>query len=237
MSLLTSVNSGSPNLSYFIQNIGGNGAAGNSAPCIKGTAFGAVRVGDPAVGIVIRGDATGAGFIRGGGATSAGGSSVTIGASSASASNIVLTDGFTTVTGTLSVPGAGDISVGDDISLGGDLIFTNGATGSSITGFYFVTTAVAAAGAQANPAGLTAGTYLVVYVPTASTPGIEGQQPSGVFYWSGVSWAGNAVGANFSAPGPGPDIAILPTAGNATLTVGGSTPSVPGSLFWRKLLG
>jgi hypothetical protein len=229
MSLLTSVNVGSPDQAYFIENIGGTGAAGAVAPCIKGTGIGAVRVGDPTVGIVVRGDASGAGYIRGGAATSVAGSFLTLGASLAQPAQIVMSDANVSIAAPLLLTGAGnDLTVADDINVGGNVVLTNGSTGKSITGFYSVTTAVAGAGAQANPAGITAGTYLVAYVPAS---GNQGQQPSGVFYWSGTAWVGNAVGANST------DIDILPTVGNATLTIGGGAPSVPGTLYWRKLLG
>jgi hypothetical protein len=233
MSLLTSVNAGTPAVNYFIENVGGTN---NPAPCIKGGLLGpapgfsdtAVRVGNPVDGMVLTG---GGGTylpllrgINGGSADTTGGESLVIGASEASFQNIVLQDNATRVNSDLTLGAAATVG-------SGDLIFANGGTGSSISGYYSVNTAVAATGAQANPAGITQGTYLVVYVPTG---GAQGQQPSGVFYWSGVAWAGNAVGANFT--GPTPDIAILPTAGNATLTVGGAAASVPGTLFWRKLL-
>jgi hypothetical protein len=231
MSLLTSVNSGSPNQNYFIENIGGNAAQPtNAVPCIKaGSSFGAIRVGNTANGLVIVGGSgddlvTG---IRGGYADTTGGASVAIGSSTAVQNNIVLTDVVTTINTDVNIAG-----VNSDLSVGGNINLTNGATGKSITGFYSVSTAVAGPGAQANPFGITAGTYLVAYVPTG---GAQGQQPSGVFYWSGTAWVGNAIGANFSAGVP--DIAILPTAGNATLTIGGGAASVPGALYWRKLLG
>lgn len=231
MSLLTSVDSGSSNTKYYIENVGGNGAQpSNNVPCIKaGSTFGAVRVGNPVNGLVLvggSGDDLGGG-LRGGYADTTGGATVSLGSSTASTTNIVLTDGLVTVNGDMVLSGAGS-----DLSVGGNINLVNGASGKSITGFYSVSTAVAGAGAQANPAGLTAGTYSVAYAPTG---GAVGQQPSGIFFWSGVAWVGNAVGADFTAAVP--DIAILPTAGNATLTIGGGAPSVPGGLFWRKLLG
>jgi hypothetical protein len=140
MSLLTSVNQGAPGLEYFIENIGGAGIGVADAPCIKGTTLGAVRVGDPADGLILRGDTQGsANAIRGGQASLG---SLAIGNSTASFQNIVLTDGITTVNGTLSVPAGGDIFVGDDVTLGGDLTFTNGlANGASISGYYSANTA------------------------------------------------------------------------------------------------
>jgi hypothetical protein len=233
MSLLSSTNAGSASVDYFIHNIGGTN---NPAPCIQGGLLGpapgfsdtAVRVGNPEDGMVLTG---GGGTylplirgINGGSANTTGGESLLIGASEASFQNIVLTDALTRINtdvilGAAATPGSGDI------------IFANGGTGSSISGYYSVTTAVAGAGAQANPAGLTAGVYSVAYVPAGGAPG---QNPSGIFFWSGAAWNGNALGANFSAGVP--DIAILPTAGNATLSIGGGAPSVPGTLYWRKVL-
>jgi hypothetical protein len=161
--------------------------------------------------------------VRGGGAA---GTTLNLGSSAASATNIVLTDGLTTINGDMVLSGAGS-----DLSVGGDIVLVNGASGKSISNYFSVNTAVSIAGSQANPAGLTPGVYNVLYVPTG---GAEGQQPSGVFVWSGTQWFGNAAGVNFT--GPVPDIALYPAAGNATLTVGGALPSVPGALYWRKLL-
>lgn len=231
MSLLTSVDSGSANTKYYIENVGGNGAQiANRVPCIKaGSTNGAIRVGNADIGLVlVGGSATNlVEGLRGGYADTTGGSSVTLGSSTASTDNIVLTDGLITVSGDMVLSG-----INSDLSVGGNINLVNGASGKSITGFYSVSTAVAGAGAQANPAGLTAGTYSVAYLPTG---GAVGQQPSGIFFWSGTAWVGNAVGSNFT--GPTPDIALEPSAGSATLSVAGSAPSVPGALFWRKLLG
>jgi hypothetical protein len=141
----------------------------------------------------------------------------------ASATNIVLTDGLTTINGDMVLSGAGS-----DLIVGGDIVLVNGVSaGKSISGYYAVSTAVAGAGAQANPFGLTPGVYNVLYVPAGGNPQ---QNPSGVFIWSGVNWYGNAVGVNPA------DISIFPTAGLATLTIGGGAPSVPGTLYWRKVL-
>jgi len=229
MSLLTSVGSGSVGTKYYIENLDGNGdQPANDVPCIKaGSAFGAIRIADTSGMVLVGGGIGGTPLvsgIRGGGAS---GTTLTLGSSVASQNNIILTDGLITVSGDMVLSGAGS-----DLSVGGDINLINGVSaGKSISGYYSVSTAVAAGGAQANPAGLTAGVYNVLYVPTG---GAVGQAPSGVFVWSGTQWFGNALGANFTAGVP--DIAILPTAGNATLTIGGGAPSVPGALFWRKLL-
>lgn len=234
MSLLTAVTSANTQQKYFVENIGGPGATAADAPCLKGTTLGAVRIGNPSAGVLIRGDTlAGSGGNRIAGGQTSGGA-LTIGNSTTSFQNIVLTDGVTTVNTPLVMAGAGvDLTVPDDINLGGDLIFTNGPSGASISGYYSATVAVSASGSQTNPAGLTQGVYLVVYA--ANTPTL-GQQPSGVFYWSGTAWVGNAVGANFT--GAPPDCAILPASSTsgATLAIGGFAPVVPGSLFFRKLM-
>jgi hypothetical protein len=226
MSLLSTTNAGSASVDYFVRNIGGTGDGAADVPVIKaGDVFGAIRIADPDAGMVIVGGGIGAtplvSGIRGGAAA---GSTVNLGASTASFQNIVLTDAATRINTDLTLGAAATVG-------SGDIIFANGSTGSSISGYYSVSTAVAGAGAQANPAGLTAGVYNVLYVPTGGAPG---QAPSGVFVWSGTSWYGNAIGANVTAGVP--DIAILPTAGLATLSIGGGAASVPGALYWRKLL-
>lgn len=231
MSLLTSINSGAPNKNYFIENIGGPGTAGEDAPCIKGTAIGAVRVGELNTGLVIRGDpaGTGLGFIRGG---LAAGSSVTLGPSTAEPDHVVLTDAAITLNAPVVLAGAGnDLTVPDDINVGGDVVFT---AGGSISGYQTFQIPVVASGAQVNPVGLTAGTYALVYV--APGAGNEPAQPSGVFVWSGTTWFGNAISFNFTAGVP--NCAICPTAGGATLTIGGSAGAqpLPATIFLRKLL-
>jgi len=232
MSLLPSTNNGASEQSYFIENIGGAGAGGSDAPCIKGTTFGTVRVGDPADGLLLRGDLAGVSNAIRGGQASAG--SLTIGNSSASLNNIVLTDGITTVNSTLSLPGAFDLFVGDDITLGGDLTFSNGqATGASISGYYTASVAFSAGGgAVANPAGLTAGLYSIIVVPTGV--GNENAQASANCFYSGAIWTGNGVSFNFTAGVP--NLAVGPAAGGATLNVGGATiGALSGSVVYRKL--
>lgn len=164
MSLLPTTNSGSASLPYFIENVGGAGVSPADAPCIKGTPLGTVRVGNPVNGLVLRGDPGGlTNFVRGGAVA---GSTLNLGSSGTSFSNIVLTDALTTVNTTLAITGAGaDLSVADAITLGGDLTFTNGATGSSITGIYsagvFVNVAGAGTFPLGNPAGITPGWYMI----------------------------------------------------------------------------
>lgn len=184
MSLLTSTNSGSTEVDYFIQNIGGSGAGASDTPCIKGTQFGAVRVGDPVFGMVIRGDTagTGQGFIRGGLAAS---SSLTLGSSTASASNIVLTDGVVTFNGDVVVSGSGS-----DLSVGGNIILANGdAAGKSISGYYNATIASASYpdGADtvlATPGDLTPGWHIYA---TSAVAGSQAEEcVSTLVYYNGT---------------------------------------------------
>lgn len=234
MSLIPTANAGAPAGDlYYVENIGGPGATAADAPCIKGTTLGAVRIGNPAAGVLVRGDllssTTPANRIAGG--QTAGGS-LTIGNSTTSFQNVVLTDGLTTVNTQLTLSGTADIVVGGDVQVGGNLEFTNGAAGASISGYWSAQAAIAAAGAVPNPAGLTQGTYLVVFV--AGGAGNENAQPSGVFYWSGTTWVGNAVSFNFTAGAP--NTAIGPVAGGATLNIGGAAIPLPATMYFRKLL-
>lgn len=232
MSLLTSTNAGSASCAYFIENIGGPGTGVADAPVIKGTTLGTVVVGcgGPAKGLRLRGDTVAnANAILG---NQPNGGSLTIGNSVASFQNIALADGATTVNTPLTIDNGFGIIADGDINTGGNLVFTDGAAGKSISGYWSAQQAVAAAGAQANPAGLTQGTYLVAYAGAGA--GNENAQPSGVFYWSGVSWVGNAVSFNFTAGAP--NMAIGPVAGGATLNIGGAAVPLPGTLFFRKLM-
>lgn len=232
MSLLTSMNVGNPAQTYYIENIGGAGSTVSDAPCIKGTTLGAVRIGDPANGVVIRGDtAANANIMYGG---QANGGSMTLGNSIASLDNIVLTDGATTVNTPITVAGGFGIITQGDASVGGNLLLANGqASGKSISGYWTGQTAVAGAGAVANPAGLTNGVYLAIYIGTGA--GNENAQPSGVFYYNTVGgWSGNAVSFNFTAGAP--NCAIGPVAGGATLNIGGAAVPGAGIVYFRKLL-
>lgn len=215
---------------YFMENIGGSGATAAEAPCIKGTPLGAVRVGNPAAGVIIRGDLLANANRIAGGQTAGG--SLTIGNSTTSFQNVVLTDGATTVNTPLTIDQGFGIITDGDVSCGGDLVLANGATGKSITGYYSANVPVVGAGAVPNPAGLTQGTYLVVYAGAGA--GNENAQPSGVFYWSGTTWVGNAVSFNFTAGAP--NCAIGPVAGGATLNIGGAGVPASGTVYFRKLL-
>jgi hypothetical protein len=174
MSLLSSTNSGAASVDYFIRNVGGAGLDSTAAqtPCIKGSTLGIVKIGNPVAGVSITGstlsNTTPNNAIVGG--QTAGGS-LSIGNSTTSFQNIVLADGVSTVNtdltlGNLANPASGDI------------IFTNGATGASISGYYSVPTAPlncpdAADTVVPNPAGLTQGYYIIA---ASAAPGGQNQQ-------------------------------------------------------------
>ena len=233
MSLLTSTNAGAASVSYFMENIGGPGLTAADAPCIKGTTLGAVRIGNPnnTGGLILRGDVLpGANNNRIAGGQTSGGQ-LLIGNSTTSFQNIVLADASTTVNTPLTIDqGFGLLSDGD-LNTGGNLVFT-GNTGKAISGYWSANVAVAGGGAVANPAGLTEGVYFVVAAFTGA--GNENAQPSGVFYWSGTTWVGNAVSFNFTAGAP--NAAIGPVAGGATLNIGGAGIPGAGTVFFRKIM-
>lgn len=232
MSLIPTANSGAPvGDFYFVENIGGPGFTAADAPCIKGTTLGAVRVGNPEAGVIIRGD-TLANANRIAGGQQAGGS-LTIGNSTTSFQNIVLTDAATTVNTPLTIDQGFGIITDGDVSCGGDLVLANGPAGKSISGYYSANVVVAGAGAVPNPAGLTNGVYLAVYIGNGA--GNENAQPSGVFYYSAVGgWSGNAVSFNFTAGAP--NCALGPVAGGATLNIGGAAVPGAGTVYFRKLM-
>jgi hypothetical protein len=240
MSLLTSQNEGTPGQKYFIENIGGSGAAGANVPCIKGTTLGAVRIGDPAVGLVVRGDATGAGYIRGGAASSVAGSFLTLGASTAQPSQIVMSDAIVTINAPLSVAGAGnDFTVADDINVGGNIVLTNGdSTGKSISGYYNEATASASYADNndtpiANPAGLTAGWY-ILSAATATGSQQEEQISTIVHRSAGGLW--DIGGSIRSAAGTG-TFGFKPSADRTTMVVQNSSGAAQtATIYWAKLL-
>lgn len=226
MSLLPSANNGSSTQSYFIENIGGV----NGVPCIKGNATGFVRLGDPVDGIVFKGELDGSANLMRGGQGSGG--SFTLGNSLTSTDNIVMTDGITTVNGFLIADG-GPIAAFNGLSVSGDILLLTGqSTGDSISGYYVSTSPfTSAGGAVANPAGLTAGLYSVIVLPTS---GDEAAQAAAVCYYTGTSWSGNGVSFNFTAGVP--NVAIGPVAGGATLNLGGASISATGNVVFRKLM-
>jgi len=225
MSLLTSTNSGSATQPYFVPNLGTEGG-----------------VVIPASSISIRGDSLKRAYIQ---AEDDAAGSLHLGANGAVFDSIVLTSGpaLTTVNTALTVAGGGatnfsgqvntaagvPIVCGGSITTGGNLILSS--NGGALDGITSAAVPVAGAGAIPNPANLTTGTWLVVYIGNGA--GNENAQPSGVFYWQGASWAGNAVSFNFTAGAP--NCAIGPVAGGATLNIGGAAVPGAGTVYFRKL--
>lgn len=214
MSLLPSTNNGASEQSYFIENIGGAGAGGSDAPCIKGTTFGTIRVGQPQIGMILRTATNGENFIRGGGATSIAGSTLTIGNSSASQNNIVMADGITAVNGILSTSGAivasgaltvnGALTANAGLSVSGDLTFTNGALGNSISGYYSITVGPLNCPDSADtivpqPAGQTNGWYIITATTAAGAQ--TQQQVSTMAYWNGTIYLRGGCNSNEAGSG------------------------------------
>ena len=84
-----------------------------------------------------------------------------------------------------------------------------------------------------NPVGLSAGLWSAMVVPV--NVGNEFAQASAICYWSGSVWTGNGVSFNHS--GGAPNVAIGPTSGGATLTIGGaSIPVGTLDVVYRQLL-
>lgn len=232
MSLLTSINDGSPGLKYFIENIGGPGNGVADAPVIKGTTLGTVVVGGigDSKGIRIRGDtvANNNAIL---GNQSAGGS-LTIGNSVASFQNIVLQDATTTVTtdltvGTVATPGSGDI------------ILANGASGASISGYYSVPTAPlncpdGADTVVPNPAGLTQGYYIIG--ASTAVGGQNQQQVSSIAYRSaGGLWV---IGGCCSSIAGAGRFALNVSVDRTTMILSNSTGSAQNgvTVYFSKLM-
>jgi len=169
MSLLTSLNSGSATQPYAIQNVSLDG----TIPCIGTNSVGTVRIQSNAGVANIQSDLAAAGTLR-------------LGSDAASFQNVVLTNAATRVNTDLTLGAAG-------VAGSGDLIFANGASGSSISGYYSVPTApinVPDGGDTVvpNPAGLTQG-YYIIAVSTA-VGGQSQQQVSTLAYLTaGALWA------------------------------------------------
>lgn len=244
MSLLTSLTAGNSDQYYYIENIGGNGRGGNAVPCIRGgDALGALRVSDADTGLVITGGGIGANpqiqGIRGGyPETSTLNGEVRLGASALSFQNIVLKDALTTVNTDMVTQGidADNIFVTGNADFLSTINLVNGnANGQTIAGYYTRTVAITGGGAVANPSGLTTGLYSVQYVGNGA--GNEQAQPSGLFYWSGTVWTGNAVSSAFTAGTPdAPNTAIHPVSGGATLNIGGASIPATGNVIFRKVM-
>ena len=237
MSLLTTVNSGGgPGVSasglpvdYFIKNIGGNGDTAADAPCIKGTTLGAVRIGNTAAGLILRGDTVAAANRIAGGQTSGG--SLQIGNSTTSFQNIILSDGATSVSTDLAVGIVGAPTMGN-------IVLTNGITnGKSISGYWNATTPSASypTGADtpiANPSGLTAGWYVI---GVACAPGSQAEeQTSTMAHWSGTLW--DIGGAIQSIAGAG-SFGLKPTDDRTAMRVHNATGAAQvATVYWAKML-
>lgn len=231
MSLLPSVNNSSKDLPLFIPNIGSAGA-----PIL------------PAASISITGDNLGRAYVRAlNPAAGASPGTLHLGANPDTYDNVVLSavgpTPATTLNSTLTVAGgntstftgqvntspAVPIVCGGSITTAGNLILS--ANGGALSGITSAAVPVAGAGAIPNPGNLSTGTWLVVYIATGA--GNEAAQPSGIFYWQGSSWAGNAVSFNFTAGAP--NCAIGPVAGGATLQIGGAAVPGAGNVYFRKI--
>lgn len=217
MSLLTSVNNLNNLTPSYIENIGGAGTGVGDAPCIKGTTLGTVRIGDPADGVVIRGD-TVANINRIGGGQANGGT-FSIGNSTASPSNIVLQDGTTIVTTPLTLNNFGVIAAGD-LSTAGNLVFT-GNTGKSVSGYFNGTSGPYNVGDGStvdmdNPAGITAGWYIIAIFAS----GNQQECVSTVAHYTGTIW--DAGGAVSSLAGSG-RMAFYPSGDRSKITLANST--------------
>jgi hypothetical protein len=203
MSLLPTVTAGSTSVSYFIENVGAPGGVNFDTPCIKGSITGAIRVGDPDAGLVLRGDVGGVNsFIRGGAAAA---STLALGSSSASFQNIALTDNLTTINTPLIMTNpANDLIVAGDIGVGGDVIFAT--AGKSISGYFNAQNAPqnvidgAPDAAVPNPAGLTTGWYIV---SCACAPGGQPQEQISTIarYVVGSGWVVGGCNSNLAGAG------------------------------------
>jgi len=241
MSLIPTANAGAPEGDlYFIENIGGPGAGVGDAPCIKGTTLGAVRIGNPSAGVIIRGDTSVSSSNRMGGAQAAGGS-FTIGNSAASVDNIVLSDNLITVNDQMT------FAVGTALTVNNAIGATAGASPSTATldtytnrnihgysdkGYYVASVVVAGGGAFANPPNLPYGLFSVMLV-TGAGLGQEQAEASAICFYDATGWYGNGVSYAFS--GGTPNAAISPINGRATLQLGGAGIP-PGNVVFRQLL-
>jgi hypothetical protein len=239
MSLIPTANAGAPvGDYYFIENIGGPGTDVAIAPCVKGTSLGTIRVGNPDVGVIIRGD-TVAPFTqnRVSGGAAAGGT-LTLGSSQASPNNIALTDNTTTISGNasvsgiFSVPGVFQAKAAGASPASLDTYISRDVHGFSDTGYSVFTVPFAGGGAVANPPALSPGLWSVIVVPTGA--GNENAQASACCYWDGTAWTGNGVSFNFT--GGSPNVAIGPVAGGATMNIGGAGIPAAGNVLFRQLL-
>ena len=232
MSLLTSVNDESQNISSFIPAAYTSGGARMIATAAT---EGAVRIAPATTGVN-----DGYAFLRGGTNTD----SLVLGANDVTTSQI-------TMLGSPATIGLNSNTVmnvaGTYLSVNNSIIATAGAPGAaaldtyvnrdvhgfSDTGYATDTITRVGAGAVTNPAVLPVGLYSVIVVPQGA--GNEAAQASAHCYWSGTAWTGNGVSFNFTAGAP--NLAIGPATGGATLEIGGaSIPAGNIDVVFRQLL-
>ena len=233
MSLLTSVNDESQNISQFIPAAYTSGGARMIATAAS---EGIVRIAPATTG-----GSAGAAFLRGG----TGANSTILGANDTLNSQVVLTN---TPSERINLNSNTNVSVpGTALTVTNSITATAGAPGAaaldtfvnrdihgySDTGYVDQTVTRAGAGAVANPGVLPLGLYSVIVVPQGA--GNEAAQASAHCYWDGAAWTGNGVSFNFTAGAP--NVAIGPAAGGATLTIGGASVPVGNiDVRFRQLL-
>jgi len=233
MSLLTSVNDESQNISQFIPAAYTSGGARMIATAAS---EGAVRI-----AAATSGPSAGGAFLRGG----PGATGLVLGANDSVNSQIVMA---ATPSAAVNLNSNTNVSVpGTTFTVTNAMIATAGAPGAatldtyvnrdihgySDTGYVDETVTRVGAGAVANPGVLPQGLYSVIVVPQG--PGNEAAQASAHCYWDGAAWTGNGVSFNFTAGAP--NVAIGPAAGGATLTIGGASVPVGNiDVRFRQLL-
>lgn len=233
MSLLSSTNSGSASVDYFIRNIGGPGNGVADAPVIKGSTLGTVLIGAGAPGsnqgLRLRGDTVASNNAILGNQTAGG--SLTIGNSVASFQNVILTDGATATAtdlyvGIVAAPAAGNI------------VLSNGqASGKSISGYWNAITPSASYPASAdtpiaNPAGLTAGWYILAAI---CAPGGQAEESvSTIVHFNGTLF--DAGGACQSVAGSG-SFGFKPSDDRTAMRVHNDSGAAQTAIIsWAKLL-
>jgi hypothetical protein len=167
-----------------------------------------------------------------GGAVSGG--TLNLGSSTASVNNVVLTDGVVTMNGDVVVAGAGS-----DLSVGGDIVLANGDTaGKSISGYYNEVTASASYATNvdtpiANPAGLTAGWYIVA---AATAVGGQTEEQVSVIVHRSAGGLWDIGGSIRSIAGAG-TFGFKPSLDRTTMEVQNSSGAAQtATIYWAKLL-
>ena len=232
MSLLTSVNDESQNISQFIPAAYTSGGARMIATAAP---EGVVRIAPATTG----GDA-GAAFLRGG----TGATGLLLGANDSLPSQVVLAStpsaavNLNTNTN-VSIPGTALTVTNAMIAVAGapgaatlDTFVSRDIHGFSDTGYVVSFSAPQGSGPIPNPVPLPEGLYSVI----ASAPGDPniGAQVSATCYWTGTEWIGSGVSTSFTAGSP--NTAILPVAGSAQLSLGGVAVPANTVVAFRQLL-